>query len=48
MAEKFWPGPLTMIVKRSEKIPIELTAHTNIIGIRMPNHKTALKLIKES
>lgn len=36
-----------MIFQRSDIIPIELTAQTNFIGIRMPNHPTALKLLKK-
>ena len=31
-----------MVLPRSDKIPIELTAQTNLIGIRRPDHKTAL------
>ncbi len=48
LASKFWPGPLTMIFEKSDKIPMELTAGTGFIGIRNPDHKTALNLIKIS
>ena len=48
LIEKFWPGPLTIVFQRSEKIPIESTAGLDTIAIRMPQHKVALALIKKS
>ena len=48
LAKKFWPGPLTIILKKSEKISKIATAGLNTIAIRMPNNKIALKLIKAS
>lgn len=48
LADKFWPGPLTMILKASEIIPPEITANTGFVGIRIPNHKTAIEFIKAS
>lgn len=47
LAAKFWPGPLTMIMKASELIPNEITAGTGFVGIRVPNHKTALQFLNE-
>ena len=44
-AEKFWPGPLTMIMPKSEKIPMVTSGGLDSVGIRMPSHKTARKLI---
>jgi len=44
----FWPGPLTLIFKRSETIPQEATAGLDTIAIRMPNHSIAIALIKQS
>lgn len=38
----FWPGPFTVVLPRSKKVPIELTAQTNYIGVRRPDHKTAI------
>ena len=46
LASGFWPGPLTMILKASELIPNEITASTGFVGIRVPNHKTAIEFIK--
>lgn len=44
--EKFWPGPLTLILKKSSIIPNETSAGLDSVGIRMPKNKIALELIK--
>ena len=46
LADKFWPGPLTMIVKASKLIPKEVTSGTGFVGIRFPAHETAREFIK--
>lgn len=46
--ERFWPGPLTLIFKKSGKVPIELTAGLDTVAIRMPDNKIALELINKS
>jgi L-threonylcarbamoyladenylate synthase len=48
LIEKFWPGPLTVVLLKEEKIPDIVTAGLPSIAIRMPNHPMALSLIKES
>lgn len=48
LADKFWPGPLTMIFQKSEKVPLGTTGGLNTVAIRMPNHPIALALIRES
>jgi len=49
LASKFWPGPLTIIMKANlEKIPNLITANTGFVGLRMPNNKIALELMKQS
>lgn len=48
LAEHFWPGPLTLIVKKSPAIPDIVTAGLDSVGIRMPAHPIALELIRES
>lgn len=48
LSEAFWPGPLTMIVWKNEKVPYETTGGMDTVAIRMPNHPVALKLIEES
>ena len=44
----FWPGPLTIILKKSSRVPDETTAGLNTVALRMPNHPIALALIKGS
>lgn len=46
--EKFWPGPLTIILKKSEIIPDIITGGLDTVAIRMPNHPIALELISQS
>lgn len=48
LMEKFWPGPLTLIFKKSANIPIEVTAGLNTVAVRMPDNPIALELIKQS
>ena len=48
LAEAFWPGPLTMIVNKSDIVPYSITGGLDTVAIRMPNHKVALGLIKAS
>ncbi len=38
LAEKFWPGPLTMVLPRSEEIPMIVTAGGPTVGVRWPRH----------
>jgi len=44
----FWPGPLTLIFKRSEIVPDVTVASLDTIAIRMPRHNVALALLRES
>ena len=48
LTEKFWPGPLTLISKRSQNVPSVTVCGLETIAVRMPNHKVALALIRES
>lgn len=48
LSDAFWPGPLTMIVWKNEKVPYETTGGMDTVAIRMPNHPIALRLIEES
>lgn len=47
-AEEFWPGPLTMIMPKSDIIPAVTSGGLDSVGIRMPSHKTARALIDKS
>lgn len=44
--EKFWPGPLTILFKKSSKIPSIITAGLDTVAIRMPENNIALELIR--
>lgn len=48
LAQRFWPGPLTMILKKNDVIPYETTGGLDTVAIRMPNHPVALALLRES
>lgn len=48
LAEWFWPGPLTLVVKKTAAIPDEVTAGLGTAGLRMPAHPIALELIRLS
>lgn len=48
LADAFWPGPLTMVVWKNEKVPYETTGGMETVAVRMPNHPVALGLIAES
>lgn len=48
LSEVFWPGPLTMVVWKNEKVPYETTGGMETVAVRMPNHPVALGLIEES
>jgi L-threonylcarbamoyladenylate synthase len=48
LMEKFWPGPLTLIFKRSNIVPKVTVAGLDTIAIRLPKHKVALELIRLS
>ncbi len=43
-----WPGPLTLLFKKSEKVPTITTGGLNTVAIRIPNNPIALKLIEEA
>ena len=48
LAERFWPGPLTIVLKKSEKVPDIVTAGLDTVAVRMPSHPVARKLIEYS
>ena len=48
LINKFWPGPLTIILEKKDIIPNMTSADLDTIGIRMPNSEIALKLIELS
>lgn len=46
LAKAFWPGPLTMILQKSDAVPYETTGGLNTVAVRMPENKIALALIE--
>jgi hypothetical protein len=41
LARQFWPGPLTLILRRSERVPLEVTGGQPTVGLRVPAHPCA-------
>ena len=46
LAERFWPGPLTMILPRKDVVPDAVTAGLDTVGVRCPNHPVTLAIIR--
>ena len=46
LAQDYWPGPLTMILEKSDLVPKETTGGLDTVAVRMPSHKTALDFIE--
>ncbi|MCB0271675.1 MAG: threonylcarbamoyl-AMP synthase [Bdellovibrionales bacterium] len=46
LVQKYWPGPLTLVVKSNDKISNLITANTGFVGLRMPDQNLTLELIK--
>jgi len=46
LANRFWPGPLTLILKKNDSVPSIVSAGHPTIAIRIPSHKIALELIR--
>jgi L-threonylcarbamoyladenylate synthase len=47
LAARFWPGPLTLVLKRALGVGDYLTGSEDTIGLRMPNHPVALELLRQ-
>ena len=48
LAARYWPGPLTMVLRRSPRVPDEVTAGLDTVAIRVPSHPVARALIDAS
>ena len=46
LADAFWPGPLTMIFKKKERVPLGTTGGLDTVAVRMPDHELARALIR--
>jgi len=47
LTERFWPGPLTLVLPRSQRVPDEVTAGGSTVAVRMPNHPVARALLNK-
>lgn len=47
LREAFWPGPLTMILGKSERVPAIVTGGQDSVGLRCPSHPVAQRLLRE-
>jgi L-threonylcarbamoyladenylate synthase len=46
LAERFWPGPMTLVLPRSPRVPDRVTAGGPTVAVRVPNHPVALELLR--
>ena len=46
LAERFWPGPLTLVLPKSPRVPDSVTAGLDKVGVRVPAHPVALALLR--
>jgi tRNA threonylcarbamoyl adenosine modification protein (Sua5/YciO/YrdC/YwlC family) len=46
LAKKYWPGPLTLIIKAGSRLPLKVTANTGNVAIRVPNSSIALAVVR--
>ncbi|ALI98748.1 L-threonylcarbamoyladenylate synthase [Rufibacter tibetensis] len=47
LAERFWPGPLTLILPKAEQVPLLVTSGHDSVGVRIPNHPLTLDLLRQ-
>jgi L-threonylcarbamoyladenylate synthase len=45
LAEHFWPGPLTLVLRRGRRVPLEATGGLETVAVRVPDHPAALALL---
>ncbi|GIX33730.1 MAG: threonylcarbamoyl-AMP synthase [Lysobacterales bacterium] len=46
LAERFWPGPLTLVLERGAAVPLEATGGQDTVALRMPDHALALEVLR--
>lgn len=47
LAERFWPGPLTIVLPKNRSLPDIVTGGRDTVGVRVPDHAVALALLRE-
>jgi L-threonylcarbamoyladenylate synthase len=45
LAQRFWPGPLTLVLRRGHRVPLEATGGLETVAVRVPDHPVALALL---
>lgn len=48
LMQKFWPGPLTLVFRKTSRVPEMVSAGLDTVAVRMPNHALALDLIRQA
>lgn len=48
LAKRFWPGPLTMVLPKKDRVPEETTGGLDTVAVRVPSHPIALELIRRT
>jgi L-threonylcarbamoyladenylate synthase len=48
LIDAFWPGPLTLVLPKTDRIPDLVTAGLSTVGVRMPSHPSALELLRRA
>lgn len=48
LAERFWPGPLTMVLQKAPRVPDVTTGGLDTVAVRVPNHPLTLEVLKAS
>ena len=46
LADAFWPGPITLVLKKKDTVPDLITAGKDTVAVRVPNHPIALELLR--
>lgn len=47
LARRFWPGPLTLVIRKSARVPAEVAGGLDTVAVRVPDHPVALDLLRE-
>ncbi|WP_296317602.1 L-threonylcarbamoyladenylate synthase, partial [Winogradskyella sp. UBA3174] len=47
LADAFWPGPITLVLKKLQNIPDLITAGKDTVAVRVPNHPVTLELLNQ-
>src|SRR5438067_2397541 len=48
LAQRFWPGPLTLVLPKRAEVPSEVTSGLDTVGVRVPSHPVAQELLRRA